>query len=283
MHNVQAVVNQIQSLPTLPQVAQQVVTMVDNPDISSSNLAKTITLDAALVSKILKIVNSAYYGLPRKISTVTQATVILGFNAIKNIVLTASVFSAFNTNGRKSRFDRRKFWEHSIGCAVSCKVLSKRILLGIPEEAFVSGLVHDIGKIVIDQFLHEKFKKILEIVEKKNISIRFAEKEVIGIDHSQIGEWLCDQWNFPKHIQESVAFHHQPELSEQHKKMVAIVHIGNVISRLERLGFSGDDIPPEISPQSWKILNIPEEELGELIIEIKEDYEKSSVFLELLN
>ena len=106
---------------------------------------------------------------------------------------------------------------------------------------------------------------------------------LIGIDHSQIGEWLCDQWNFPKHIQESVAFHHQPELSEQHGKMVAIVHIGNVISRLERLGFSGDDIPPEINPQSWEILNIPEEELGELIIEIKEDYEKSSVFLELLN
>ena len=93
MNSVQGIVSQIQSLPTLPQVAHQVVTMVENPEVSSASLAKTVSIDTSLVSKILKVVNSAYYGLPRKISTLTQATVILGFNAIKNIVLTASVFS----------------------------------------------------------------------------------------------------------------------------------------------------------------------------------------------
>jgi HD-like signal output (HDOD) protein len=283
MNNILSIINQIQSLPTLPRVVQQVITMVDNPNVSSSDIAKTVSLDAALVSKILKVVNSAYYGLPRKISTLTQATVILGFNTIKNIVLTASVFSVFDKNENGCHFDRTKFWEHSVGCASACKVLSKRMKLGIPEEAFVVGLIHDIGKIVLDQFLHSKFIEILELVEKKNIPMRQAEREVLGVDHSQIGELLCDKWNFPKHFCEAVAYHHTPNLAMNSKKIVAIVHFANAIARLEGLGYSGDNQPPQIDPKSWEMLGIPEADLGVIIAEIKEDFEKSSVFLELLN
>ena len=282
MNKVESVVNQIQSLPTLPQVVHKVISMVENPGVSSAELAKTISLDASLVSIILKVVNSAFYGLPRKISTLTQATVILGFNTIKNIVLTASVFTAFEGGGTSNRFDRKKFWEHSISCAVACKVLSKRIRLGLPEEAFVAGLIHDIGKIVLDQFLHDKFEEVLDVVDAKDISFRLAEKDVLGVDHTQIGEWLCDKWRFPKQVQESVQFHHSPLLAESHKKMVAIVHLGNAISRLEGIGFGGDHQPPEINPKSWEMLSIPEEEIGELIVEIKAEFEKSAVFLELL-
>lgn len=282
MSRVEDVVNQIQSLPSLPQVVQKVIAMVENPGISSAELAKTIGMDAALVSKILKVVNSAYYGLPRKISTLTQAIVILGFNTIKNIVLTASVFTVFEGNGNSNRFDRKKFWEHSIGCAIACKVLSKRIRLGLPEEAFVAGLIHDVGKIVLDQFLHEEFEKVLDVVEDKNISFRLAEKHVLGVDHTQVGEWLCDKWRFPRQMQESVEFHHSPLSAKIHKKMVAIVHLSNSISKLEGMGHSGDNQPPEIIAKSWEMLSIPEEEIGELIVEIKDEFEKSSVFFDLL-
>ena len=282
MNKVEGVVNQIQSLPTLPQVVQKVITMVENPGVSSAELAKTISMDASMVSKILKVVNSAYYGLPRKISTLTQATVILGFNTIKNIVLTASVFTAFEGNGSNHRFSRKKFWEHSIGCAASCKVLSKRIRLGLPEEAFVAGLIHDIGKIVLDQFLHDHFEKILDVVDSHETTFLSAEQKVIGVDHTQIGEWLCDKWRFPQQVQESVKFHHSPLSAQDHKKMVAIVHLGNAISRLENMGYGGDNQPPEIISECWEVLNIPEEEMGDLIVEIKNEFEKSSVFLELL-
>lgn len=283
MANLYKLVNQIQSLPTLPQVVQQVITMVEDPEVSSSKLAKTISMDASLVSKILKVVNSAYYGLPRKIPTLTQATVILGFNSIKNIVLTASVFSAFDKNGKSARFDRKKLWEHSIGCAMASSVLSKRIRLGVPEEAFVAGLVHDIGKIVIDQFLHAQFEQILDVIDEKEVSFREAENEVLGLNHCHIGEWLCDKWNFPKQIQEAVAFHHTPDRAEKNLKMVAIVHLANAISRLEGMGDGGGKKGAEIDAKCWEMLSIPEEELGELITEIREEYDKSSVFLEMLN
>ena len=283
MTEVEKTVSQIHSLPTLPQIVQQVIAMVGNPNISSAKLAKTISLDAPLVSKILKVVNSAYYGLPRKISTITQATVVLGFNAIKNIVLTTSVFTIFNKNGLKSRFDRKKFWEHSIGCATASKVLSKKNRFCLPEEAFVAGLVHDIGKIVLDQFLHQEFEEILTLVQKKNISIQEAEKEILGIDHCQIGEWLCDKWNFPRQIQESVAYHHSPEVATVNRKMVTIVHLGNAISRSEGLGFSGDSQPVIINPDHLELVNINEEELTDIKAEIRDEFDKSAVFLELLN
>lgn len=283
MTEVEKTVSQIHSLPTLPQIVQQVIAMVGNPNISSAKLAKIISLDAPLVSKILKVVNSAYYGLPRKISTITQATVVLGFNAIKNIVLTTSVFTVFNKNGLISRFDRKKFWEHSIGCATASKILSKKNRLCLPEEAFIAGLIHDIGKIVLDQFLHQEFEEILNLVQKKNVSIQEAEKEILGIDHCQIGEWLCDKWNFPRQIQESVAYHHSPEVATVNRKMVTIVHLGNAISRSEGLGFSGDSQPVIINPDHLELVNIKEEELTDIKAEIRDEFEKSAVFLELLN
>ncbi len=283
MNDVEKVVSQIHSLPTLPQIVQKVVTLAEDPNISSATLAKTVSLDPSLVTKILKVVNSAYYGLPRKISTLTQATVILGFSAIKNIVLTTSVFKIFNNNGNSSSFDRKRFWEHSICCAIASKILSKKMRLCIPEEAFVVVLIHDIGKIVLDQFLHKKFELILNRVREQNISILEAENEILGVNHSQIGGWLCDKWNFPRQIQESVIYHHMPESATINRKMVAIVHLGNAISKLERLGFSGDNQPPDINPMCLELLNINEEELKDIKLEIREEFEKSTVFLELLN
>ncbi len=277
------IVNQIHSLPTLPTIVENVITMIDDPKTSSDSLAKTISSDAPIVSKILKLVNSAYYGLPKKISTLTQATVLLGFNTIKNLVLTASVFAIFShkNNGNTARFDREKFWEHSLGCAVASKVLSKRICLGLPEEGFIAGLVHDIGKIVIDEFLHKDFEQILNNIKEKNISIREAENEVLGVDHTQIGKWLCDKWNFPLHIQDSVEYHHSLKFCPDNRKMVAIVHTADVIIKSENIGSSGDNQIPDIDPLSLEILNITRDDLSEIIHEVREDFEKAFIFLRL--
>ncbi|HHM24136.1 MAG TPA: HDOD domain-containing protein [Bacteroidetes bacterium] len=281
MRNARDVVSQIQSLPTLPQVVQNVVALVDNPDTSSSQLAQVISSDSGLVSKILKVVNSAYYGLPRKVSTLTQATVILGFHTIKNLVLTASVFSIFSKNGHPERFNRAEFWKHSLGCATASKVLAKRIRLGLPEEAFIAGLLHDIGKIVLDQFAHEDFEAVLDYLEANNVPFREAEEAVLGVDHTQIGSWLCDKWNFPLHVQEVVSFHHTPKLAEVNRKLVSIVHLADAIARWENLGNGGDRANPEFDPENWQILNIPEEELGEIIQEVIEEYGRAVILLDL--
>ncbi|MCD6166955.1 HD family phosphohydrolase [candidate division KSB1 bacterium] len=279
--NLLAVVNRIQNLPTLPEVVEKVLALVDDPETSTANLAKIISNDQALMSKVLKVVNSAYYGLPRKISTLTQATVILGFNTIKNLVLTASVFSTFGSDGVQKRFSRADFWAHSLGCATGCKILSKRIRFGLPEEAFVAGLIHDMGKVVIDQFLPQDFGAILDLVDSEKIRIIDAEKKVLGVDHTQIGQWLAEKWNLPPHLVAAIAYHHAPQFAGENKKIVAIVHLSDAIARLEHLGYGGDHQAPIIDSKSWEMLSIPEDELGEIICEIREEFDKSKVFLAL--
>ncbi len=279
---IQNLLAQVANLPTLPQVVERVMTLVEDPDTTSAQLARVISTDQALMTKVLKVVNSAYYGMPRRIATLQQATVILGFNTVKNLVLSASIFDSFGRGNQNVGFDRVKFWEHSIGVGTAAKVLAQRIGLGQPEELFVAGLVHDIGKVVIDDLLHDKFVEILQIVHDKKCRILEAEKEVLGIGHPEVGQMLAEKWNLPPILTECIAFHHTPQLALNHKKYVAIVHLADAIARLENLGYGGDSQTPTIDPKSWTQLEIPESELGELILKIREEFKKASVFLTLL-
>ena len=278
---IEKILTQVANLPTLPQVVERVMTLVEDPDTTSAQLADVISTDQALMTKVLKVVNSAYYGMPRRIATLRQATVILGFNTVKNLVLSASIFDSFGRGNQNEGFDRVKFWEHSIGAGTAAKVLAQRIGLGQPEELFVAGLVHDIGKVVIDDLLHDEFLQILQIVRHKKCRILEAEKEVLGVGHPEVGRVLAEKWNLPPFLTEGIAFHHTPKLALSHKKYVAIVHLADAIARLENLGCGGDSQTPIIDPESWTRLEIPESELGELILKIREEFKKASVFLTL--
>ncbi len=278
----QKLLPKIGNLPTLPQVVERVMTLVEDPDTTSAQLASVIATDQALMTKVLKVVNSAYYGMPRRIATLRQATVILGFNTVKNFVLSASIFDSFGSGSGDVEFDRVKFWEHSIGVGTAAKVLAQRIRLGQPEELFVAGLVHDIGKVVIDDHLHEDFVRILQVVRDKKCRILDAEQEVLGVGHPHVGQLVAEKWNLPGILTESIAYHHTPQLALNHKKYVAIVHLADAIARLENLGNGGDSQTPVIDPESWKMLGIPETELGELILRIEEEFKKASVFLSLV-
>ena len=276
VEKLKSLVSQIQNLPTLPKVVKRVLELVDNPQTSSAMLAGAISTDASIVSKVLKAANSAYYGLPRKVSTITQATVVLGFNTIKNLVLTTSVFTAFNTNGSNRRFNRENFWLHSIGCATVCKILCRQTHSGLPEEAFFAGLLHDIGKIVEEQFLNQNFEKILDCIENTNLSFQEAEKKIQEVDHTEIGFWLCEKWNFPLHILEAIAFHHTPGKATINKELVSLVHLANSVAIRESLGNGGDLSMPEIDPISNQILGITEHDVYELLEEIHEEFEKAT-------
>lgn len=279
--NLKNIISQIQTLPTLSKVVKRVIELVENPETSPACLARAISTDAAMVSRVLKAANSAYYGLPKQVSTITQATVVLGFNTIKNLVLATSVFSIFKGSG-VSRFNREEFWLHSIGCATISKIICRQIHIGLPEEAFIAGLFHDIGKIVEDQFLHDNFDKILTCIDKTHVSFKEAEQTIQGIDHTEIGFWLCDKWNFPLHLQEAVAFHHNPRKATINKELVSLVHLANSIAIEESLGNGGDPFMPAIDPIVEQILGITQPEIYELKEEIFDEYDKTIGFLELM-
>jgi len=266
------VFDQINSLPTLPQVFDKLILQIYDPNTSAESLAQSISTDSALMSKIFRLVNSAYYGFPRKISTFTQAIVILGFNAIRNIVLTASVFNIFKES--KSRFDYNQFWEHSLFCAVVSKTLSKHLRIGLPEEVFYAGLFHDIGKLILDQFFPDTLEKVLDKMEDDNLSFHQSENAIVDVNHTNIGKLLCIKWNFPLIFQEAITFHHLPKKASENTKLAYLFYISNIISKNEINS-------THIHQNCWKILNISKDRIDNLMEDIHQAYEKVSGILEI--
>ncbi|MGD9268877.1 MAG: HDOD domain-containing protein, partial [Desulfobacterales bacterium] len=163
------VIARVEDLPTLPRTVLRITELVNDPKSSARDLARIITDDQVLAARLLKLVNSSFYGFPQRISTITGAIVLLGFDAIRNLLLTTSVFDLFSNRKKLSLIRQEQFWDHSLGCAVAAKVIGNHLRYDKVEELFVAGLLHDIGKIVEMIFLSQVFKDINQMVRNKNI------------------------------------------------------------------------------------------------------------------
>jgi putative nucleotidyltransferase with HDIG domain len=220
----------IQNLPSIPVVMMEVTNLLGNPNTSAGELGKIISKDQGLVTKILRVANSPLYGLPRKVSTIEFAIVILGFTHIKNIVVALSAFEAFNSKNDE-RWDKKKFWAHSIMTATVAKKISEDIGYRKSGEAFIAGLLHDLGISVIQRFFHKQFKEIIDLVETQKMRSLNAEEQVMGLHHGEIGQYLAERWNLPESLGETIRHHHKPSESEDHKVVASIVHLADYLTQ----------------------------------------------------
>ncbi len=220
----------IQNLPSIPVVMMEVTNLLANPNTSAGELGKIISKDQGLVTKILRVANSPLYGLPRKVSTIEFAIVILGFTHIKNIVVALSAFEAFNSKNDE-KWDRKNFWAHSIMTATVAKSISEEIGYRKSGEAFIAGLLHDLGVSVIQRFFAKQFKEIFELVENQKMRHVNAELKVLGLSHAEIGQYLAERWNLPESLGETILHHHKPSESEDHKVVASIVHLADYLTQ----------------------------------------------------
>lgn len=260
----------INDLPTLPVVANNIIQITRNPKTSALEVGKAISQDPALTSKVLKSANSAFYGFPRKISTITHAIVILGFANIRNIVLTASIFDVLASKGGDGKFDREGFWQHSLACGITSKLLAKRLGIMNADEAFIWGLLHDLGKIVLDTYFNEDFTRVVCLAREKGILIRDAEQQLLGSDHAEVGAAVADKWNLPPILIKVIRFHHNPPLANESMRMAAIVHLADVLCRAIGVGNGGDSKVPRIDEGAWKLLNPNRQVIKSLFLEMEQ-------------
>jgi len=279
---IKRVIDGVSGLPTLPVVLNKTTQMLDNPDVSASDVGRFIVKDQSIASKVLRLVNSAFYGCQRQISTISQAVVILGFNLVKNVVLSVSVFETFSKDSLVNEFDKYRFWEHSIACGAATRVIGKHLKVADLEEAFVGGLLHDIGKLVLEQFLPQEFLKILHCVKEKKVPILEAEEEVLEITHAQVGRYLAQKWNLPQALEETISFHHNSTSAEAHLKLVSAVHLADALIKGMGIGYSGDDFVPQIDSKIWGGLKLDLKLIGGWLKEIDDEVEKASSFLSLV-
>ena len=213
INNLKNIIQNIINLPSLPSVTMEIISIIDNPDTDVQTLSKIIAKDQVLASKVLKVANSPFYSYPRVISTIDFAITILGFDTLKEVVISISFINYFR-NYKSKLIDFQKFWKHSIISSIICRELAKSIKYKITGEAFVSGLIQDIGIFIMSQFFQNEFKLLVEKINNENVDFLKVEKEIYGFTHGEIGSWLLERWNFPIQLIEAVSGHHNPEISK---------------------------------------------------------------------
>ncbi len=273
----------ISSIPTLPTVLEKITRLLQNPQTSAEEVGKAITTDQALASKVLKLVNSAFYGFPGRISTITHAIVILGFSTVKNVVLTASILDFFRRGGGGNPdFDMEKFWIHSAACGAASQAVSRHLKMGDREQCFIGGLIHDIGKVVLCQYCPEEFNAILDVVKKKNVLFIDAEREVLpNVDHQEIGAHLARHWNLPVDLQAAIRYHHAPLSAGNHRDTAAAAHVADILVRALDHGSGGDNKIPRVSERAWDDLGFAGLALGPLLDDIEDEVEKATAMLSI--
>lgn len=272
------VIRRIDDLPTLPSVIIRITEQVNNPRSSARDLARVIVDDQVLTARLLRLVNSSFYGFPQKISTVTDAIVLLGFDAIRNLLLTTSIFNMFTGMNKKKKAWQEDFWDHSLGCAVGAKVIGNHIRYDKVEELFVSGLLHDIGKIVEMLFFPEDFENVASIIKEKNILMKSAEDEALGYTHADLGKLLAEKWNLPKKLVNAIEFHHEPHDAGRFIQEAAVVHLADILCRALDIGSGGDNKMPVLNKIAWETLHIKLSAIEPIMEKIKLEFEDISKF-----
>lgn len=272
----------INDLPTLPSVFLKLMRLMRDPNVPIKEISKVVESDPAISMKVLRLVNSSFYGLSRTIDSVHQAVVLLGSSTLKNIVISISIFKTLGESSNTEGFDRAAFWLHSIGCGTAARYLEKRLNLGKQEEAFICGIIHDIGKVVLDKYFNAELNSSLKLALEKKVTIYQAEMELLGISHAEIGAHVAEQWQLPQKFVDVISQHHKFDPEAENAKHVALVIISDRITRKYRIGSGGDIFIPQVAPVVWETLGITEESLKDCEEELKAELDTSKEVLEEL-
>ena len=256
----------IGEIATLPQVTIKIIHIVEDPKSTARDLHEVIKNDPALSVKVLKVVNSAFYGLPGQVASVDRAIILLGLSAVKNIAIAASIARLFKGKRISDQFSAADLWRHSVAVAVAARALGKLsphpVML---DELFVAGLIHDIGTLVERQAFPDEFAEVIRRCTDTGQDFLECEREVIGADHQAFGVGLTTKWKFPRHLRAAVGFHHVPDaVSVELKNITALIHVADVIACQEQLGFYLTAQNDAVNPAILEHLGLTDQHVAEV-------------------
>jgi HD-like signal output (HDOD) protein len=277
---------EVSEIPPLPSVTTRILELAEDPTSSAQDLTAIISHDPSLTAQILKAANSAFYGFPNKIGTVYLAIVILGFNMVRTISLSAGVLKIFKTKGPKaSLLNPNLFWEHSLKSGVACKLLASRYKYYLNGEAFTAGILHDVGRIVLAHYATARYNEVIKRSVQKKCSLLEAEQTLLQFTHSDVGGYLLRAWNLPISIVDAVTFHHEPKQSPNSPDLASITCLADYLSHLHSFREGREKEEPELTPTHWGILSRPENEketVEDLLDLLNVELRKAAGFLEAL-
>jgi putative nucleotidyltransferase with HDIG domain len=278
--NMKQILDRVSDIPPLPHIVIEALNIIKDPKSTAVNLANVISQDQALTARVLRLSNAAYFGYARRIKTVTEAIVILGFGVVENILYAAALHAHLSKEVEGYELQKGALWEHSMSVAIGAKTLAKLIKYPKPEEPFTAGILHDIGKTIIGKFVQKEFQTINELVDEGK-SFQEAEITVLGFDHAYLGGKVAEKWNLPPMLIEAIAHHHSPMDAKEYVDIVCIVHIADAVALMSGQGIGADGLLYRLEPRAMEILNIKEEHLENIYTQVVQAFIDHRQLLEL--
>ena len=260
-------IEQLGDLPTLPHVVQRLATMISRPTVSAEEIGTIIEKDQVLAAKVLRLANSPFYGFPSRIGSVSHAVIVLGFNVVKGLTLCASALTIMKDAGMD------QLWRHSLGVAITANLLATKLEIKNPEELFVSGLLHDIGKVVLYVKWPDVGNSIKDALKTcTDRSLFDVEQELTGLSHAEIGGYLAGAWHLPVTLREPILYHHNPTQAKDATLQTAIVHVADILVKGLACGNPGDDLIPPLSRPAWDQVGLDKQSLAECIDKASQEF-----------
>jgi putative nucleotidyltransferase with HDIG domain len=250
----------IRSFPGMPGTAVKLLGLIDDPGMRVSQIEEILRHDAGLTANVLRLANSAYFGIPSKVGSIRQAVILLGLKRLIQMVIAACVSAIMDKSVPGYDLPPGELWRHSIAASVAAEGLVKVLKVEAAEEIFTAALLHDVGKLVLGEFVKDEFKQI-DTAVSQGISFEMAEKIVLGTTHADVGARILTKWLLPPEIVNAVQFHHAPEASEQPSNMLDIVHLANFISMMIGIGIGRDGLQHQPSVEVTERLGVKSEHL----------------------
>ena len=277
-------IRNIKNLPTLPVIVSRVLEVADDSGSSANELADIVSKDMSVSAKVLNLANSAFYGFSRRITTIPQAVVVLGFDTVRSLALSVSVFESLHTEDAEVSFDREAFWVHSIGCGNAARLVAKALNYKDTGTFFVAGLLHDLGKVILDTYFHEQYAKVVEEMIEEERSAIDTETDILNIDHAEVGGWLAARWKFPEILVTPIASHHNlMSADEQFMKEAVIVHLANILTKRAHIGLCYEE---DIAPPSDLVhseLQLDDDQITAILRELQGEKEQINDFFTQLS
>lgn len=265
------VLKDINKLPPMSNTVIRVMALVQNPSVSIQELAAEISKDPAITASIIKLSNSAYYRASKPIRTVQESLMTLGIKVVKEIVLLSASKAILNKELKGYQMESDAMWLHSLVVAeLAAKISTQRKLALTRDLVFTSGLLHDIGKVILQQFFPAKLMEIRNELKTSTIPFTEIEKKYFGYDHQEVGMRALETWNFPEELKEVVAYHHNPEKATKYPLLVAVVHIANTIAIISGIGIDIGGLSHELSPLAVKLTGVTEADIEAFFVTIPE-------------
>ena len=270
------ILTSVEELPPMPQVVMKTQELLADSNSDAQKIAETIETDQSIATKVLKVANSSYYSMSGQISSISHASVVLGHKVLGEVVTLAGAEGILDGKLPGYGYDSKDLWKHSLAVAFGSKIISNSKNPDLVKEAHMAGLIHDVGRIILDSYIVERKEEIESYMEKEEKTFLDAESQFFGFNHAEIASEVCKKWNFPESINFAIKYHHQPGNSDGNE-LSYILHMADYIAILSGIGYDSDDVLYEVEEGTMDYLNLTNEDVSDMVLQVTESVNKISV------